>query len=125
MIRYFEINGAQEPADFNIMTSATLARECGTDITGLVEKLQSYTNEIDYIDFAAKVGVEALNAGAKRNATGKTFTVYDLYDAFTANFALAAELITAFVQAMTGESVFPAPAETLAEKKKGKMVRQE
>lgn len=118
MVRYFEVNGVSEPADFSVMVAATLARECGTDITGLVEKVQEYTNEVDFIEFAAKAGVQALNQGARRMGTGKTFTVYDLYDAFTLDFSLSTEIITYFIKSLSGEAVFQEPTTTSAPQKK-------
>lgn len=120
MVQYFEINGVQEPADFNVMVAATLARECGTDITGMVELVEKFTGEVEYIDFAAKTGVEALNAGAGRMRTGKTFTKYDLYDAFTQNFSLAADFVTALIKSLSGESVFQEPTMESAPSKKRK-----
>ena len=57
-------------------------------------------------EFAAKVGAEALNFGAKREATGKVYDEFDLYDAFTANIALASEMVTALVETLTEREVF-------------------
>ena len=120
MVQYFEVNGSQEPADFNVMVAATLARECGTDITGMVEQVQTYQGEVDFLEFAAKAGAEALNAGAKREGTGKSFTKYDLYDAFTRDLSLAAEFVTGLIKSLSGEAVFSEPTKESALPKKRK-----
>ena len=114
MGRYFTVNGTEQPADFSIVMVARLAKRCGTDITGLVEKVQSLSDEGDFLEFAAKVGAEALNFGAKREATGKVYDEFDLYDAFTANIALASEMVTALVETLTEREVFSEPTATSA-----------
>lgn len=114
MVRYFSVNGTEQPADFSIVMVARLAKRCDTDITGLVEKVQSLSDEGDFLEFAAKVGAEALNFGAKREATGKVYDEFDLYDAFTANIALASEMVTALVETLTEREVFSEPTATSA-----------
>lgn len=115
MVRYFSVNGTEQPADFSIVMVARLAKRCDTDITGLVEKVQSLSDEGDFLEFAAKVGAEALNFGAKREATGKVYDEFDLYDAFTANIALASEMVTALVETLTEREVFSEPTATSAQ----------
>lgn len=114
MVRYFEVNGQQCPADYSIVMVARLAKRCGTDITGLVEMVQGLSDEGDFLEFAAKVGTEALNFGAKREATGMVFSEFDLYDAFTADVAIAGEMVTALVETLTDKEVFSEPTATSA-----------
>ena len=117
MIRYINIAGVEHPVDYSIMTLAQLARAYKSDITGLAEVFQSFKDEVEYIDAVATIGVVALNAGAKREGTGKEFTKYDLYDALSADMSLANSLVTDLFDSMRGDAVFTTPP-TAAEKKK-------
>ena len=105
------------PADYSIMTVAQIAQHYGTDVTGLVDVFQNLNGEVAYLEAIATIGAYALNAGAKREATGKTYTVYDMYDYLTEDMSLASQLIETLFSSVSGKSVFPTPPAT-AEKKK-------
>lgn len=120
MVHYFDIAGHSAPADFSIMTLAQLAQKYGSDMTGLAEVFQGFEDEIQYIDAVANIGVIAFNAGAKREKTGKEFSIYDMYDALTADMSLAEKLINTLFSSMRGEEVFPTPRATAEKKKSSK-----
>lgn len=109
MIRYFTIEGVDTPADFSIRTLAQLGREYHTDITGLFEAFKNFADEVDYIDAVAKIGMCALNAGAKREGITKSYTVYDLYDILTRDMSLAEQFINTLFQSMQGDENFTEP----------------
>lgn len=117
MIRYFVIDGVEQPADFSIMTLAQLGREYNTDITGLFEVFQGFSDEVEYIDAVAKVGMCALNAGAKREGITKSYTVYDLYDILTRDMSLAEQFINTLFESMQGDKNFTEPPTKVAKKK--------
>lgn len=119
MVHYLDIAGQSTPADFSIMTLAQLAKTYGTDITGLAEVFQNFSDEVEYIEVVANIGVMAFNAGAKREKTGKEYTIYDMYDALSSDMSLAEALINHLFTSMRGDAVFPAPPAT-AEKKKSR-----
>ena len=112
MVRYFTINGVEQPADFSIMTLAQLGREYNTDITGLYEVFKGFANEVDYIEAVATIGMCALNAGAKREGIAESYTKYDLYDILTRDMSLAEQFINALFESMQGEAVFQKPPMT-------------
>lgn len=120
MVHYFDIAGHSAPADFSIMTLAQLAQKYGSDMTGLAEVFQGFEDEAQYIDAVANIGVIAFNAGAKREKTGKEFTIYDMYDALTSDMSLAEKLINTLFSSMRGEEVFPTPRATAEKKKSSK-----
>lgn len=120
MVHYLDIAGQSTPADFSIMTLAQLAKTYNTDITGLAELFQSFNDEVEYIEVVANIGVAAFNAGAKREKTGKEFTIYDMYDALTADMSLAENLLNNLFSSMRTEQVFPTPRATAEKKRSSK-----
>lgn len=120
MVHYLDIAGQSTPADFSIMTLAQLAKTYNTDITGLAELFQSFSDEVEYIEVVANIGVMAFNAGAKREKTGKEFSIYDMYDALTADMSLAENLLNNLFSSMRTEQVFPTPPATAGKKKSSK-----
>lgn len=120
MVHYLDIAGQSTPADFSIMTLAQLAKTYNTDITGLAELFQSFSDEVEYIEVVANIGVMAFNAGAKREKTGKEFSIYDMYDALTADMSLAENLLNNLFSSMRTEQVFPTPPATAEKKKSSK-----
>lgn len=117
MIHYIKINGADKPADFSIMTVAQIAAVNGTDITGLVERIQKYSTEAEYLEFVASAGAVALNAGAKRESTGEKFTEFDLYDALSLDMSIAQVIIDKLFGSMNGNAVFQQPPVAAAPKR--------
>ena len=120
MVHYLDIAGQSAPADFSIMTLAQLAKTYNTDITGLAELFQSFSDEVEYIEVVANIGVMAFNAGAKREKTGKEFSIYDMYDALTADMSLAENLLNNLFSSMRTEQVFTTPPATAEKKKSSK-----
>lgn len=120
MVHYLDIAGQSTPADFSIMTLAQLAKTYNTDITGLAEVFQNFSDEVEYIEVVANIGVAAFNAGAKREKTGKEFSIYDMYDALTADMSLAENLLNNLFSSMRTEQVFPTPPATAGKKKSSK-----
>ena len=107
MVRTFNIGGEQRPADFSIMTAVKLAKEYGVDITGLQEKVSNLGDLEGYLDFVAKIGVIALNEGAKREGREKRYTIYDLYDILSEDLSIAEELVANLLDSFGGKKVFP------------------
>ncbi len=120
MVHYFDIAGHSTPADFSIMTLAQLAQKYHSDMTGLAEVFQGFEDEAQYLEAVANIGVIAFNAGSKRENTGKEYTIYDMYDALTADMSLAEKLINTLFSSMRGEEVFPTPRATAEKKKSNK-----
>lgn len=117
MIRYITVNGVDTPADFSIRTLAQLARAYNTDITGLFEVFSSFKDELDYIDAVANIGSLALNAGAQREGTGKSYTAYDLYDILSQDMALAEKMINSLFESMQSTENFTEPPKAKVAKK--------
>lgn len=109
MIRYFNVDGFDQPADFSIRTLAQLAREYKTDITGLFEVFNNFKDEVDYIEAVARIGKIAFNAGSEREILDVSYTVYDMYDILTRDMTLAERLINALFESMQGEKNFTKP----------------
>lgn len=120
MIRYIDIDGKPKPADFSIVVVARVAKACGTDVTGLVEIVQGLGDECAFLEFAAKVGAEALTAGAKREGTADRYSEFDLHDIFTADITVSSTLVTMLVETLTEKPVFQEPTEASATPKKRK-----
>lgn len=118
MVKYFVIDGVDTPADFSIMTLAQLARTYDTDITGLFDVFSNFKSEVEYIDAVAHIGVCALNAGAKRESTGNSFTVYNLYDILSVDMSLAEQFIEALFASMKADANFTKPPKTTKVAKK-------
>lgn len=117
MVRYFSIDGVDTPADFSIRTLAQLARVYNTDITGLFEAFSNFKDELDYIDAVANIGSLALNAGAQREGTGKSYTAYDLYDILSQDMTLAEQIINSLFESMQSSANFTAPPKAKVAKK--------
>ena len=117
MVRYFSIDGVDTPADFSIRTLAQLARVYNTDITGLFDAFSNFKDELDYIDAVANIGSLALNAGAQREGTGKSYTAYDLYDILSQDMALAEQMINSLFESMQSSANFTAPPKAKVAKK--------
>ena len=111
MVRTFNIGGEQCPADFSIMTAVKLAKEYGVDITGLQEKVSNLGDLEGYLDFVAKIGVIALNEGAKREGLEKRYTIYDLYDILSEDLSIAEEFVSNLLDSFGGKKVFPTATE--------------
>lgn len=122
MVRYFSIDGVDTPADFSIRTLAQLARVYNTDITGLFDTFSSFKDELDYIDAVANIGSLALNAGAQREGTGKSYTAYDLYDILSQDMTLAEQMINSLFESMQSSGNFTAPPKAKVAKKTKKGV---
>ena len=90
MVHYLDIAGQSAPADFSIMTLAQLAKNTALTLQGLPKSL-NFSDEVEYIEVVANIGVMAFNAGAKREKTGKEYTIYDMYDALSSDMSLAEE----------------------------------
>lgn len=120
MLRTINYCGEQRPADYSIMTAIKLSKEYGIDITGLQEKIASLGEMDDYIDFVARLGVVVLNEGAKREGLDVRYTVYDLYDALTADLSIAEELVDNLLDSFSNEKVFPTATGKPSPKKKKK-----
>lgn len=120
MLRTINYCGEQRPADFSIKTALMLAKEYGIDITALQEKIANLSDMEDYVDFVAKVGVIALNEGAKREGLDVRYTVYDLYDALTNDLSIAEALVDNLTDSFGGKKVFPTATEKSPSPKKKK-----
>lgn len=112
MIRNINYCGERRPADFSIMTAIKLAKEYDVDITALQEKIANLGDMEGYMDFVARLGVIALNEGAKREGLDDRYTVYDLYDALSEDLSIAEELINNLLDSFGGKKVFPTATET-------------
>lgn len=115
-MNYVKIDGEDTPIRFGIKTFNTLGKEYGKTLgeifqlaTDSAAKNKAVdptdTSELslvsEVLDMVLNLSVIALNEGARREKTGKQWTIDDVVDAVDDNVGLYAELQALFVQSLS------------------------
>ena len=110
-----DFNGEQLPVDYSIMTALDLAEAYDTTVTELQTVVVNF-NQRKQFDFLIKLGVIALNDGARRDGLDRRYGEYEVRDLFTKDMSLAGRMLQGFFATLHGEEVFPEPSQPTAKR---------